>query len=274
MNSLQNRLNAYYPFITNDWKQLVVPLLVVFATLYLFRPFGLNTLNNELSIFLAALCFSGFSALANYGTNSMLAYMGHHFFNTEQWTVGKNIALDIIKLGVITMAVFLCGVVINTWTFNFSIYMNVIAMVVSVSIFPITITTFSVQNRLLKEHLKCASQINTITPHTSPEAFQMQIGEFALNSESFMYAESCGNYVTIAYIEMDTVKQKTIRTTLKTIPEGGNIIRCHRAYYVNLNKVIHASGNSQGLRLQLQKCMVEIPVSRAYTPIVKEKVGL
>lgn len=274
MNSLENKLKTHYPFINNDWTQFAIPLLVVFATLYLFRPFGLSSLNNELLILRTAFSFSFFSAFVNYLANYILKYTGHYFLNTEQWTVGKNIILDGIKLMFIAISVLLCGLMLNTWTFSAEIFLKVVLMVVVVSIFPITITTFKNQNILLKEHLKSASQINEAIPNKTPKTLQLQIGDFSLNSEYFMYAEACGNYVTVTYIEEDVVKQKMIRTTLKTIRESDKIVRCHRAYYVNLNKVIQASGNSQGLRLKINNVSIEIPVSRAYTSIIKNKIRL
>ena len=68
--------------------------------------------------------------------------------------------------------------------------------------------------------------------------------------------------------------QCLLRMTMKQAEEvtGGSplVVKCHRAFLVNLRKVVKVSGNSQGYRLLLEGCPEEIPVSRAYSKQVKE----
>lgn len=47
------------------------------------------------------------------------------------------------------------------------------------------------------------------------------------------------------------------------------IIRCHRAFLVNIRMVVKVDGNSQGYKLNLEGCEEEVPVSRAYAKEVK-----
>jgi len=47
------------------------------------------------------------------------------------------------------------------------------------------------------------------------------------------------------------------------------IVRCHRAFLVNVSTVVKVDGNSQGYRLRLEGCKDEVPVSRAYSKEVK-----
>ena len=51
--------------------------------------------------------------------------------------------------------------------------------------------------------------------------------------------------------------------------QNQEIIQCHRAFIVNTNKIISAKGNSQGLRLSLENCNNEVPVSRNYVDLVR-----
>lgn len=82
-------------------------------------------------------------------------------------------------------------------------------------------------------------------------------------SEEFLYAESADNYVKVFY----TGGQQLIRSTLKQLEDSfrGNerIFRCHRTYLVNLDRVIHISGNAQGYKLHLEGVVQTIPVSRS-----------
>ena len=70
--------------------------------------------------------------------------------------------------------------------------------------------------------------------------------------------------------------QCLLRMTMKQAEEvtGGSplVAKCHRAFLVNLRKVVKVSGNSQGYRLLLEGYPEEIPVSRAYSKQVKELI--
>ena len=75
-------------------------------------------------------------------------------------------------------------------------------------------------------------------------------------------------------LDENTLKKVTYRVTLSSLEiqlkEASSLIRCHRSYLVNLNKVKNISGNAQGLKLELINQSEIIPVSRNYIPIVKQ----
>lgn len=97
----------------------------------------------------------------------------------------------------------------------------------------------------------------------------------ALDPVRLLYAESEGNYVRLHYLDADNGKPavKLLRLTLKQAEDAfldySYIIRCHRAYLVNLHRVAQVSGNAQGYRLHLEGCGTEVPVSRSYAVRVK-----
>ena len=97
----------------------------------------------------------------------------------------------------------------------------------------------------------------------------------ALDPVRLLYAESEGNYVRLHYLDADSGKPavKLLRLTLKQAEDAfldySYIIRCHRAYLVNLHRVAQVSGNAQGYRLHLEEYGTEIPVSRSYAVRVK-----
>ena len=96
-----------------------------------------------------------------------------------------------------------------------------------------------------------------------------------LDPVRLLYAESEGNYVRLHYLDADSGKPavKLLRLTLKQAEDAfldySYIIRCHRAYLVNLHQVAQVSGNAQGYRLHLEGCGTEVPVSRSYAVRVK-----
>ena len=70
--------------------------------------------------------------------------------------------------------------------------------------------------------------------------------------------------------------RQLLRITLKEAEEAAtacpSIIRCHRAFLVNLDKVVKVDGNQQGYRLHLEGCKNAIPVSRTYAKKLKERL--
>ena len=66
---------------------------------------------------------------------------------------------------------------------------------------------------------------------------------------------------------------RLLRATMKQAEEAVSacpfIIRCHRAFLVNIRMVVKVDGNSQGYKLNLEGCEEEVPVSRAYAKEVK-----
>lgn len=97
----------------------------------------------------------------------------------------------------------------------------------------------------------------------------------SLDPHALLYLEACGNYVKIYYEAEGKAKQRLLRATIKqmegTLRPYRFILRCHRAFLVNTDRVIQVQGNSQGYRLLFRETAEEVPVSRAYTGIVRER---
>ena len=77
-----------------------------------------------------------------------------------------------------------------------------------------------------------------------------------------LYMESSGNYVDVCYREEGNMKHKLLRSTIKQMDEMmekyGCFVRCHRAYIVNVNKIMNINGNAQGYRLNLELSLIHI----------------
>lgn len=91
-----------------------------------------------------------------------------------------------------------------------------------------------------------------------------------------LYLEAFGNYVKIHYETSGQVRQKLLRATIKQMEEAlatcPSILRCHRAFLVNLDQVVRLQGNAAGYHLFFRQTEEQVPVSRAYTATVREKI--
>jgi len=96
--------------------------------------------------------------------------------------------------------------------------------------------------------------------------------KFSIKKENLLYLESAENYVNICYLNKGKVSKYLLRDTLKKIEEtfsGSEIIRCHRSYMVNFEKVKVIRKDRDGLKLGFDSPSVtDIPVSKTYVNTV------
>ena len=98
--------------------------------------------------------------------------------------------------------------------------------------------------------------------------------KFSIKKENLLYLESAENYVNICYLNKGKVSKYLLRDTLKKIEEifaGSEIIRCHRSYIVNFEKVKVIRKDKDGLKLEFDNPSVtDIPVSKTYVTAVMQ----
>jgi hypothetical protein len=98
--------------------------------------------------------------------------------------------------------------------------------------------------------------------------------KFSVKKENLLYLESAENYVNICYLNKGKVSKYLLRDTLKKIEEnfsGTEIVRCHRSYMVNFEKVKVIRKDKDGLKLEFDNPSVtDIPVSKTYVNTVMQ----
>jgi hypothetical protein len=98
--------------------------------------------------------------------------------------------------------------------------------------------------------------------------------KFSIKKENLLYLEAAENYVNICYLNKGKVSKYLLRETLKKAEDafaGTEIIRCHRSYIVNFEKVKVIRKDKDGLTLELDNPSVnDIPVSKTYVNSVMQ----
>jgi DNA-binding LytR/AlgR family response regulator len=98
--------------------------------------------------------------------------------------------------------------------------------------------------------------------------------KFSLKKENLLYLEAAENYVDICYLNKGKVSKYLLRDTLKKVEDsfaGTEIIRCHRSYMVNFEKVKVIRKDKDGLKLELDNpSVIDIPVSKTYVNSVMQ----
>ncbi len=108
-------------------------------------------------------------------------------------------------------------------------------------------------------------------------SFYDEKGEMRLvvSADSLFYVEASDNYVNIHYLSKGRLVQFLLRNSLKNIelmfPER-DLVRCHRSYIVNFNKVKIIRKSEDGLNVDFDYDGVpNIPISKTFSARVLER---
>ena len=98
-----------------------------------------------------------------------------------------------------------------------------------------------------------------------------------LEISDLLYIEAVGNYVKVVLLREGEVHTNMLRATMKQMEDALQaypmIVRCHRAFMVNLHQVEHISSNSRAMQLVMRHSHDAIPVSRSNVNKLKELLG-
>lgn len=94
--------------------------------------------------------------------------------------------------------------------------------------------------------------------------------KLVVSADRVISLESAGNYVNILYDDDGKLVRYSLRNTLKGVEKVCNsngLIRCHRSYFVNLNKIKIIRRTSEGVYAEMDVPNASnIPVSKTYAP--------
>ena len=99
----------------------------------------------------------------------------------------------------------------------------------------------------------------------------------SLEISDLLYIEAVGNYVKVCQLQGNEVHTNMLRATMKQMEDSLQaypmIVRCHRAFMVNLSQVEQISSNSRAMQLVMRHSHDAIPVSRSNVNKLKELLG-
>ena len=218
------------------------------------------------------------------------------YYKEQNWTLGKHVLNLLLMLLLIAVGIWAYQSWLMGMWLDKRLFFLALSWVMVLAPFPTIFFLMWNRNLQLTRNLKEAMEMNGhLSRRISPEVGIASLEDKVFSSEEalvfaggtkemlevkagdFLYAEAKGNYVKVGY-RSDSDKEKKItwrllRATMKQAEEAVSacpfIIRCHRAFLVNIRMVVKVDGNSQGYKLNLEGCEEEVPVSRAYAKEVK-----
>ena len=258
--------------------------LGIFFFILFFRPFELNHLdfNNQL------LFIAGCS-----GITFLLLCL---FYVLIPWIFPKLLTSAVHEKRIFVLInIFLC--VISTTAYAFYIHyvggvslsMFLVFKIVLICIVPIITLALIIENKSLKHQIDFLREsnikLNMMVKDNSdsnkeiiPFISDNKSDKIDLLPEDILLIKSAENYVEIVYKDGENIKQKMIRTTLRSIEEQlrkyMEFVRCHRTCIVNTKYILKLTSGYQGQRLKLMDYNQEIPVSRQYLLDVRKALGI
>ena len=104
---------------------------------------------------------------------------------------------------------------------------------------------------------------------TTNESVTLQVSDL-------LYIEAVGNYVKVSHLCGGQVRTDMLRSTMKqmdeTLHDFPMIVRCHRAFLVNLGQVEQIVSHSGSTKLLIKHCHESLPVSRSNMAQVKAAI--
>ena len=255
----------------------------------IYEPFEYRL--NNISQFFTLIAFATIAFFTSLLFFILIPSWWKSLYHTDRWNIGYQTLHCFIFLLFTATFIFLydyhylCN---HTWEYylqdeHFLKHFSTdFLSVFSIGAVPLCIGILIDRNYKLKEHLNDAETLSRELQKDKEKNNVPACNTVLLTGDTkdslniqpslIRYIESAGNYVHIYYNE-NGLNKKTIRTTIRQLEEElrdcPQIIRCHRAYIVNTQAILHIEGNAQGYKLTLNDCPEQIPVSRTYIKAIK-----
>ena len=252
---------------------IISSFCIVFLLLY--KPLGFQPSRNFSYEFTMAFysIFSGFAAMLT----ALLLRSIKWFSNKDDWTILKELISILLVIAGTGIAIYLIGFIMETSTkrWNINTFLDSFGNTFLIGIFPFAFFTL-INYRYLFPNETGSFQntgINGITNQTGIDRIQitsqLKKESLSFNPDDLIYAESDGNYVIFYLTRSNAAKKEIIRNSINNIEQQLSeipyFLRTHRAFIVNLKKVISKQGTTLGYSLKLSGTETRVPVSRNNT---------
>ena len=272
------------------FKTRIISTTFVIIALAVFKPFGLEAWQWQACIHLVAMWVMGI--ITCMMTDLILKYIVRKPRSYNQgvsYIIRRNLWFQIIHTPLI--ALFIC--LYRHFVLNQFVEGNQLSLINFLETLAIiAFCSFAIglywrfkfrsrylaaeleENKQMNEHLKTMQSSNQDSQITLEGSTSEHV---SLEISDLLYIESVGNYVKVCQLRNDEVQISMLRATMKqmedTLQAYPTIVRCHRAFLVNLGQVEQISSNSRATQLIMRHSHDAIPVSRSNISKLKELLG-
>ena len=269
----------------------------------IFKPFGLEVGQWQAYLHLLSLFVLGLSSC--FITEVVLRYivrMPRSYERGINYIISRNLRFQLINTPLVALLIclyrhFVMSSLVDSNRLSLSNYLETLAIIAFLSFAIGLYWRFKFRSkylameleetRLLNEELKKMQEPEQSSPNemeklsenpcpqeltltgTTNESVTLQISHL-------LYIEAVGNYVKVCHLDNGQVRTDLLRATMKqmeeTLKDYPMIVRCHRAFLVNLGKVERIVSHSGSTLLLIKYCHESLPVSRSNMSQVKATI--
>ena len=273
----------------------------------IFKPFGLEIWQWQAYVHLLAIFALGL--LSCFLTEVILRYvvrMPRSYDRGVSYIISRNLRFQCINTPLVSLLIclyrhFAMSDVVEGNKLSLSNYLETLVIIAFLSFAVGLYWRFKFRSRylsaeleetkLLNEQLKKLQDSNAGVPQQTEDdtsagdtdqdskiTLEGNTNEHVtLEISDLLYIEAVGNYVKVCQLQGNEVHANMLRATMKQMEDSLQaypmIVRCHRAFMVNLSQVEQISSNSRAMQLVMRHSHDAIPVSRSNVNKLKELLG-
>ena len=260
----------------------------------IFKPFGLESGQWQAYLHLLSLFVLGLSSC--FITEVILRYlvrMPRSYDRGVGYIINRNLRFQLINTPLVALLIclyrhFAMSSLVESNRLSLSNYLETLAIIAFLSFAIGLYWRFKFRSRYLAMELEETRLLNEeLKKMQEPE--HTSLGEVEQPSEKplpqeltltgttnesvtlqvphLLYIEAVGNYVKVNHLRNGQVHTDMLRATMKqmeeTLRDYPMIVRCHRAFLVNLSQVDQIVSHSGSTQLLIKHCHESLPVSRS-----------
>jgi Ni2+-binding GTPase involved in maturation of urease and hydrogenase len=270
----------------------------------IFKPFGLEVCQWQAYVHLLAIFALGISSC--FLTEVILRFivcMPRSYDRGVSYVISRNLRFQCINTPLVSLFVclyrhFSMSSLVESNKLSLGNYLETLVIIAFLSFAIGLYWRFKFRSRYLAAELEETRQLNEqlkklqISNAGAPRqsAYDLMTGETNQDSQitlegttnehvtldifDLLYIEAVGNYVKVCQQLNGEVHTTMLCSTMKQMEDALQafpmIVRCHRAFMVNLGKVDQISSNSRSMQLVMRQSHDAIPVSRSNVNKLKE----
>lgn len=268
----------------------VISCAFIVLALAIFKPFGLETW--QWQVFIHLLSIFALGLFVCFLTEIILRFvvrMPRSYDRGVNYIISRNLRFQFINTPLVSLIIclyrhFAMSNLVEDNKLSLSNYLETLVIIAFLSFAIGLYWRFKFRSRYLAAELEetrlLNEQLKKLQAQPSPSLLTLTgttNESVGLEITDLLYIEAVGNYVKIVQLHDNEVQTKMLRATMKqmedTLQAYHMIVRCHRAFMVNLGQVEQISSNSRAMQLVMRHSHDAIPVSRSNVSKLKELLG-
>ena len=260
----------------------------------IFKPFGLDVGQWQSYLHLLSLFVLGlFSCFITEVILRYIVRMPRSYKRGINYIISRNLRFQFINTPLVALFIclyrhFMMSEIVESNRLSLSNFLETLAIIAFLSFAIGLYWRFKFRSkylameleetRLLNEELKKMQEpeqplpIEVEEPSEKPRPQELTLTgttneSVTLHISHLLFIEAVGNYVKVCHLRDEQVRTDMLRVTMKQMEETFQgypmVVRCHRAFLVNLGQVEQIISHSGSTQLLIKHCHESLPVSRS-----------